>query len=123
MYISCTNSRKANKFTEITNCELNSRFICFFFLFSFFLNGYNYNKKHSTIKVIPKSPKKLKTLGSKPRTMTVALMYKVVSRNNPLQNIFPFSGKNFTLLIFILPRTLFNVFSGHILRNGPNLQT
>lgn len=121
MYISCTNSRKANKFTEITNCELNSRFICFFL--SFFLNGYNYNKKHSTIKVIPKSPKKLKTLGSKPRTMTVTLMYKVVSRNNPLQNVFLFSGKNFTLLIFILPRTLFNVFSGHILRNGPNLQT
>lgn len=95
----------------------------FSFLFSFFLNGGYYNKKHLTIKVIPKTRKKLKTLGPKPRTMTVTLMYKVVFRNNPLQNVFPFSGKNFTLLIFILPLTLFNVFSGHILRTGSNLQT
>lgn len=64
-----------------------------FFSFLFFLNGGYYNKKHSTIKVIPKTPKKLKTLGPKPRTMTVTLMCKVVSRDNPLQNVFPLSGK------------------------------
>lgn len=95
-------------------------FFPFFFLA---LNDGYYNRKHLIIKVIPKTPKKLKTLRPKPRTMTVTPMYKVVSRNNPLQNVFPFSGKNFTLLIFIFPLTLFNVFSGHILRTGPNLQT
>lgn len=75
----------------------------FSFLFSFFLNDGYYNRKHLAIKVIPKTPKKLKPLRPKPRTMTVTPMYKVVSRNNPLQNCFSFLWKELYTSYFYTP--------------------
>lgn len=95
----------------------------FFFSFFFFLKWLQLQQKTFNNKGDSKISKETQNPGIKTKNHDSYTDVQSCFRNNPLQNIFPFSGKNFTLLIFILPRTLFNVFSGHILRNGPNLQT